>query len=162
VTTSYEVLQLLIWWGSLWPLGLAKEASYAASSSLPPPTLRLRHRLRPTTEIAIAPSGGRSFYSFTTLMACLLEEELSVVFILGWTPEDELRLQLWLSLIPGRTLSCTFRTSFVPALPMPAEVPASGVTLAIIIYNISGGGRLCHQGGAGGVAGWVLPCFRLC
>ncbi len=72
-----KVLQLLMWWRSQWPLGPAKEASYAALSSLPPPTLGLQHCLRPMVGTAIAPSGGRSFYSCITLTTVLFEEEHS-------------------------------------------------------------------------------------
>jgi hypothetical protein len=70
-----------------------------------------------------------------------------VMFIMGWTPKDELRLRLLLrlSLVPGRTRPCAFRTSSVPAFPMAAEVPASGMVLATIVFNNSRGGRLRHQ-----------------
>ncbi len=47
----HEVLQLLMWWRSWWLLVPAKDASYAALSSFPPPTLGLRHRLQPTAGI---------------------------------------------------------------------------------------------------------------
>ncbi len=42
---------------------LAKEASGAAFCSLPSPTLGLRHCLRLRPDTAVAPGGGRSFYS---------------------------------------------------------------------------------------------------
>jgi hypothetical protein len=134
------------------PLGPVNEASYAASSSLPPPTLGLWHRLHPTAEIAVALSGGCSFYSCITLTAGLLEEELSVAVYLVGAPEDELWLQLQLSLVSGRNRPCAFRTLSVPALPMLAEVPVPGAALTTIVYNTSGGGHLSHQVPVLGVA----------
>ncbi len=74
-----------------------------------------------------------------------------MLYLVG-PPEDKLRLQLRLSLVPGRTHPCALWTSFVPALPMPAEVPAYGMALATIVYNISGGGHLRHQVPVLGVA----------
>jgi hypothetical protein len=47
------------------PLGLAKELSCAAVSSLPPSILELQHRLCTMTEIAIGPSVGCSFVAAT-------------------------------------------------------------------------------------------------
>ncbi len=61
----HEVLQLLMWWRSLWPFGQATEFSCAAFSSPPSPILELRHNIHPKAETTLTPSGGRSFIAAT-------------------------------------------------------------------------------------------------
>jgi hypothetical protein len=67
-------------------LGRLKNPSALPSAALhhPPWDYGIVFALRRDT--AVAPGGGRSFYSCTTLAAGLLKEETTVMFILGWTP----------------------------------------------------------------------------
>jgi hypothetical protein len=74
-----------MWWRCWWPLGLAKEVSYAAFSSPPPSTLKLQHRLRPTAETPLKSwVEGVAFIAANTLATGLSREEVSSLCILGW------------------------------------------------------------------------------
>jgi hypothetical protein len=65
--------------------GTSEHFFLTAFCSLPPSTLGLQHRLRPTTWVtAVAPGRGRSFYSCIYLVTGLLEEESSVLCMPGW------------------------------------------------------------------------------
>jgi hypothetical protein len=146
----FEVLRLLMCGGrASRSFSLAKEASAAAFCSLPPSTLGLRHRLRLRPGNAVAPGGGRSFYSCICPSNWPLEESSTVSYVcLVGSSGDGLRLRL--RLVPGRTR------------------PSSGGAFALRLIAIgrdcgfewgrssssstTGGGRLRHQVVATGVA----------
>jgi hypothetical protein len=109
--TAHGALGALLWSftaayvvGASRSFSLAKEASGAAFCSLPPPTLGLQHRLRLRPDTAVAPGRGRSLYTVAAvaLVTGLLEESSLVYSVcLVGSSEDELRLRLRLSSVPG-------------------------------------------------------------
>ncbi len=90
--------------------------------------------------------------------SCVLPQRLAfwrrrLRWCLNWVgpPKDELRLRLRLSLVPGQTHPPSLGNR--PSLHCrDGSSPATGIALATIVYNISGGGRLRHQVPVLGVA----------
>ncbi len=106
-THFFEVLQLLIRWSGQWTLGLANEASCTAFSSPSSSTVGLWHHLRPTAwDTTVAPG----FYSWIILQLFWRRNLQCCVCPVG-SSEDELRLCLQLSLVPGQTHLCAWQGS---------------------------------------------------
>ncbi len=121
----HGALQLLMWWRGQWPIELAKEASCAALSSLPPPNLKLHSvfALRFGT-LLLRCVGGHSFYSCNILAAGLFEGGVSSQFIPGWNPEDKLWLWLLFGSWPDSSMRLV-RVTLVTVLSL-AVVSAAG------------------------------------
>ncbi len=121
-----------MWWGSRLPLGPAEDASYAALTGLPPPTLWLW----PSAGLPVAPSGGHSFMLQYPSSLSIWRRSLRCCLYLVGPPEDELRL----SSVPGWT-----RPSAFGGCTQPWRA------LIIIVHNIRRGGLLRHQVPATGI-----------
>ncbi len=136
----FEVLQLLIWLKGLWIPFLTKEDSCSAFSSLPSSTLGLWHRLRPVAwDTAVALAGGGSFYSCSVLATGLLEEEPSVLCILGWILRRQAMALASALFGPWPDSSMSLLRSSVFTLSSEAGSAAPGIVP--IILNIKTGGR---------------------
>jgi hypothetical protein len=103
-----------------WKLGL---------SSPPPPTLELRHCLRPTAwDTVVALNGGCSCYSCITLATGLRGEGVcNVCLYLTRPPEDELWLKALWSLVVPVIVSSTVAESAVGCMMIIINIHNSSV-----------------------------------
>jgi hypothetical protein len=103
----HEVLHLLMWWWGQATLVVARESSCAVLIHRQHPPWDYSILFPPTAQDnAVKLDGGRSFYSCNTVATG--QPEGGVCSLCTPSSEDELRLRLRLSLVPGQTPLCVW------------------------------------------------------